>query len=149
MTELINKLKEVQANTFQMYAQAHGYHWNVEGILFKQLHAFFLEIYEDVFDAIDPISENLRKLDVYAPFGAAAWLRNATITINDLENLSPTQMLTELQQTNEMLINQLMTAFNLASAANQQGIANFLAERIDKHQFWRWQIRATLKKSVI
>lgn len=149
MTELINKLKEVQANTFQMYAQAHGYHWNVEGILFKQLHAFFLEIYEDVFDAIDPISENLRKLDVYAPFGAAAWLRNATITINDLENLSPTQMLTELQQTNEMLINLLLQTFTLADAANQQGIANFIAERIDKHQFWRWQIRATLTKSIV
>ena len=149
MTELITKLKELQANTFQMYAQAHGYHWNVEGMMFKELHAFFLEIYEDVFDAIDPIAENLRKLDVYAPFGAAAWLRNATVSINDLENLSAVQMLTELQQTNEMLINLLLQTFTLADAANQQGIANFIAERIDKHQFWRWQIKATLKKSIV
>ena len=70
MTELVDSLKKLQANAFQMYAQAHGYHWNVEGMLFKELHAFFLEIYEDVFDSIDPIAENLRKLDSTAPFGA-------------------------------------------------------------------------------
>ena len=149
MQELVDILKKLQANVFQMYAQSHGYHWNVEGMLFKELHAFFLEIYEDVFDAIDPIAENLRKLDTTAPFGAEAWMKNATISINDNETLSPVVMLTELQNTNEAIIAQLMDAFDIADKSRQQGIANFLAERIDKHQFWRWQIKSTLKKSVI
>lgn len=147
--ELANRLKTLQANVFQMYAQAHGYHWNVEGMLFKELHAFFLEIYEDVFDAIDPISENLRKLDTKAPFGAEAWSRNSTIGINDSETLDPVTMLNELQKTNEYIINQLMDTFDVADKERQQGVANFLAERIDKHQFWRWQIKATLTKVVI
>lgn len=149
MSELIIKLRQLQANAFQMYAQAHGYHWNVEGMLFKELHAFFLEIYEDVFGSIDPISENLRKLDSFAPFGAAEWHKNATVTINDAEQLDPITMLNELYKTNDYLIAELKDIFNAADSANEQGIANFIAERIDQHQFWRWQIKATLKKVVI
>lgn len=149
MSELIIKLRQLQANAFQMYAQAHGYHWNVEGMLFKELHAFFLEIYEDVFDSIDPISENLRKLDSFAPFGAAEWHKNATVTINDAEQLDPVTMLNELYKTNDYLITELKDIFNVANSADEQGIANFIAERIDQHQFWRWQIKATLKKVVI
>jgi len=149
MSDLSNNLKTLQANVFQMYAQAHGYHWNVEGMLFKELHAFFLEIYEDVFDSIDPISENIRKLDDTAPFGARSWLQNSTIDINDNEILSPVEMLNELYSTNEAIISQLKNIFKIADVSDEQGIANFIAERIDKHQFWRWQIKSTLKKSVI
>jgi starvation-inducible DNA-binding protein len=149
MSELATRLKTLQANVFQMYAQAHGYHWNVEGMLFKELHAFFLEIYEDVFGAIDPISENLRKLDDTAPFGAKNWLQNATVYINDNEVLSPVEMLNALASTNESIIAELKIIFKVADAADEQGIANFIAERIDQHQFWRWQIKSTLKKVVI
>ena len=50
---LVTCLKELQSMNMKMYAQSHGYHWNVEGRDFKQDHAFLLEIYEDVFDSID------------------------------------------------------------------------------------------------
>lgn len=32
-----------------------------------------------------------------------------------------------------------------ATDANEQGIANFLAERDDMHKKWRWQLEATTK----
>ncbi len=40
-TELVDKTKECLANTFVMYMKAHGYHWNVIGSDFPQLHGFF------------------------------------------------------------------------------------------------------------
>jgi starvation-inducible DNA-binding protein len=133
-----------------MYAQSHGYHWNVEGVMFKELHAFFLEIYEDVFGSIDTYSEWMRKLDSYAPFGAMAWSSNATILINDSLDLQPRQMLEELVKTNAAVIDTLNEVFKIANIKyNQQGLANFLAERIDQHQFWGWQLKASLKKAVI
>ena len=142
---LVNELKVLQANVFAMYSQAHGYHWNVEGELFKQMHAFFLEIYEDVYDQMDAISENIRKLGDKAPFGARVWAQNATISIDDSENLSDEQMLRALVSTNAALIEQLMHIFDVADSENEQGIANYIAERIDKHQFWNWQLTASLK----
>ena len=68
MIALINALKQYLANTIVYKSASHGYHWNVEGPLFTQYHAFFKEIYEDLDDTIDTISEWLRKFDVIAPY---------------------------------------------------------------------------------
>jgi len=150
MEDLLDKLKELQANIFQMYAQSHGYHWNVEGMVFKELHAFFLEIYEDVFDSIDTFAETIRKLDAYAPFGAVQMAQYATVTINDSLSLSPKEMISELIQTNDAVIKTLKETFQCAEVKyNEQGICNTLADRIDKHQFWGWQLRSSLKSVVI
>lgn len=146
---LVDELKVLQANVFAMYSQAHGYHWNVEGMLFKQLHAFFLEIYEDVYGAIDPISENIRKLGGKAPFGPNRWADAATININDSDELSSVEMLQELSKTNDALVVQLKHVFEVADDEDEQGVANFIAERIDQHQFWAWQLKASQKTTIV
>ena len=46
---------------------------------------------------------------------------------------------------NSNLINTLMKTFDLANKSNQQGIANFIAERIDMHQKWNWFLKASGK----
>ena len=69
MSDLINTLKELQSMVTKMYAQTHGYHWNIEGEDFPQYHKFFLKIYEDVYESIDTYAENVRKLGDKAPFG--------------------------------------------------------------------------------
>jgi starvation-inducible DNA-binding protein len=149
MSDLVEQLSALQANVVAMYAQSHGYHWNVKGMLFKQIHAFLLEIYEDVFDSIDPISENIRKLGGDAPFGLSTWNDRATVDVNENPNLSAIDMLTELASVNSVIIAQLKNVFRSANDADEQGVANFIAERIDKHQFWNWQIKATLQSTLV
>ena len=61
-------LKVLLADTVAMKFTAHGFHWNVEGPDFSEYHELFETIYVDVDSAIDPIAENIRKLDAYAPF---------------------------------------------------------------------------------
>ena len=67
MEKLIDQLKTILGTNFALYFKAHSYHWNVEGHLFPMYHKFFRKIYEDVYGAVDPLSEELRKLDAYAP----------------------------------------------------------------------------------
>ena len=107
MNELINMLKELQSMSMKMYAQSHGYHWNVEGRTFKQDHAFFLEIYEDVFDSVDPFAENIRKLGSKAPFGLNQLQQNSALRIEDSLDLSSDQMILELIKTNLQIIDKL------------------------------------------
>jgi starvation-inducible DNA-binding protein len=150
MEDLVDKLKELQSNAFQMYSQSHGYHWNVEGMIFKELHAFFLEIYEDVFDSVDTIAETIRKVGAYAPFGAVQMAQYATVAINDSLSLSPKEMVSELISTNDAVITTLKDVFQLANVKyDEQGICNMIAGRIEQHQFWGWQLRATLKSVVM
>ena len=147
--ELVNVLKELQSMAMKIYAQSHGYHWNIEGRDFKQDHAFLLKIYKDVFDSIDAYAENLRKIKAKSPFGLEQLQQNSALKINDSLDLTAEQMFTELSKTNLQIIDKLKDGFDVATEAREQGIANFLADRQDKHSFWQWQLTATLKPTIM
>jgi hypothetical protein len=149
MEALSNVLKELQSMAMKIYAQSHGYHWNTVGRMFKQDHAFLLEIYEDVFDSIDTYAENLRKIGVKAPFGLEQLQQNSALRVNDSLDLTAEQMFVELSKTNLQIIDKLKEGFDIATNAKENGIANFLADRQDKHAFWQWQLTATLKTNIM
>lgn len=144
MEELINSLKVLLADVVTFYFKAHGHHWNVEGDDFPQFHAFFGEIYEDAYGSIDPIAENIRKCGDYAPFRLERFIEYRTVVDT---NVTPEEvdMSTDLLLANTQVLATLYRAFAAATAANSQGIANFLAERIDQHEKWAWQLRAIVK----
>jgi starvation-inducible DNA-binding protein len=142
---LVSSLKELQSMAMKIYAQSHGYHWNVEGRDFKQDHAFLLEIYEDVFDSIDAYAENLRKLGAKSPFGLVQLQQNSALRIDDSLDLTSQEMFVELSKTNLQIIDKLKEGFDIATELKENGIANFLADRQDKHSFWQWQLTSTLK----
>lgn len=144
MKDLIKSLKTLMADVVTFYFMAHGYHWNVEGQDFSQYHALFAEIYEDAYGSIDPIAENIRKLDDYAPFSLQKFLDLRTIDFKDVSP-TPKAMASSLLKSNEVVIERLNESFKEATKADQQGIADFLAGRIDMHQKWSWQLRASIK----
>lgn len=142
--ELVKALKTAMANVVTFYFMAHGYHWNVEGQDFSQYHALFSDIYEDAYGSLDPLAENIRKLDDYAPFSLQKFIDLRTVDFKDVEP-TPKAMAKSLLKANETVLETLNDAFAAADKANQQGIANFLAERIDMHMKWAWQLRASTK----
>ena len=93
MDELITALKVYLANAYQMYTKAHGFHWNIEGRDFDQYHGFFSGIYEEVYDSVDAIAENIRKTNLaeYAPYGLATLAGLSTIpeTKADTTTIAP------------------------------------------------------------
>jgi len=144
---LIEELTELFADVVKFYLRAHGAHWNVTGLDFPQYHAFFEAIYDDVYGSVDPLAEILRKLGAPAPFrfaelDAASDLADATVG-QDARSLSA-----DLLAANAVVLDALIDSFECASELNQQGIANFLAERIDQHQKWQWQLSAALGTEV-
>lgn len=148
MDTLINMLKTWQANTVVFKSTAHGFHWNVEGPLFTQYHAFFKEIYEDVDDTIDTVSEWLRKFDIVAPYTLTDFVSNNNYGDVQLDSNSPVAMTRQLLAMNEKMISDIKVMFDEATLQKEQGLANFLAERQDKHEFWGWWLRASLKQTI-
>jgi starvation-inducible DNA-binding protein len=144
MEELINSLKVLMSDVVTFYFKAHGYHWNVEGDDFPQYHAFFEEIYEDVYGSIDPIAENIRKCGDYAPFRLERFIEYRTVSDT---NVTPEEvdMSTDLYNANNQVLASLYGTFAAASAQNRQGIMNFLADRIDQHEKWMWQLGVIIK----
>lgn len=145
MEQLIEKLRVLLGTVVAFKFKAHGYHWNVEGDDFPQYHEFFEEIYEDADGSIDPIAESLRKLNVYAPFKLTRFQELSMLPDTDVTS-DAEEMAADLLRANEMIVALLMDTFDVASAARQQGIANLIADRIDMHQKWSWQLRASTKE---
>jgi starvation-inducible DNA-binding protein len=148
MEILIQQLRLMQANSFIYYTKAHGYHWNVEGILFDQFHEMFSDIYEDAFSAVDTFAEWIRIFGEYAVFDVMSILSQSNIKYDDGITNNPIEMLTSLFNSNERIIEDLKVGFNYANSAGEQGVANFIADRLTAHEKWRWKLTATLKSIV-
>lgn len=144
-TGLAGQLAHLLGDAVTLKFITHGYHWNVMGSDFAEFHEFFGNIYEDVDGSIDPLAENLLKLGFDAPYFLSDFTEltclNGAPRITDGSSAAMLQSFLEL---NTSISKCLRTAFGEANASNEQGIANFLAERIDMHHKWEWQTKAFL-----
>ena len=144
MDELKLILKQAFASSFSFYLKTQFFHWNVEGPLFPQLHEFFGKIYEEVYGSIDKFAEEIRTLGTYTPGSLTRFSQLSAV--EDEERIPPAKdMLEILAQDNETVITALKSAYELAEAAGQHGLSDFLAERIDAHSKHAWMLRATLR----
>ena len=123
-------------DVFGFYTRAHEAHWNVAGSDFAEYHALFGEIYQDVWESVDEYAENIRKLGSLAP--------SLAVESRELLDVDPAVLAQQLLDANDILIPAIRGAFDIATAAGQQGVANFLAERQDAHQRISWQLRSSL-----
>ena len=140
---LIGSLYTLLSETTAFYLKAHGAHWNVVGDDFPTYHELFEEIYEDAHASLDPIAESLRKLNSPAP-AELKDLASMASGRTEAESYEAEDLARDLYAANEKLIENIMVAFKAATDLNQQGIANFLAERQDMHQKWSWQLRSSI-----
>ena len=147
MEKLQQALKIAFASEFTYYLKSHNFHWNVEGMFFKQLHDLFGDIYEEVHGNIDDFAENIRKTNTYTPGSLEKFSMLSRV---DDENgvLDAKSMVAELLQDSEKMIQIFKATFKIADELNEQGLADFIAGRIDAHQKHAWMLRSTLKTSV-
>lgn len=141
---LADQLKVYLATNTSFYLKAHGFHWNVTGPNFPQYHALLDMIYTDAYGAIDTIAEYIRSLDEFAP---ASFARYTELTkIEDQVKIPKAElMIKELLSDNDMIIDMLKQLFKVANDAEENGIANFIADRQSQHGKWHWQLKATLE----
>jgi starvation-inducible DNA-binding protein len=146
MEELTTAIKVLLANATVMYYKTHQFHWNVEGILFTQYHAFFEEMYLDVYNSIDPTAEFLRKFDEYAPVSIDELYKYKTIEEESERKILLSDILASLIAANQEVLNSLNKVFDIANKQKQQGVCNFVADRIDTHQKHGWWLKSSAKK---
>ena len=145
MENLTAALNIAVANTFVMYFKAHTYHWNVEGSDFPQYHGFLGDLYEELHDAVDPLSERLRVIGQYAPPSLKDLLESTTIEEDSDKPRNAREMFTNLLEANNEVVDSLNKVFELATSAKKQGIANFAADRLDIHAKHEWFLKSLLK----
>jgi starvation-inducible DNA-binding protein len=143
MDKLQNALKIAFASEFSFFIKAQNFHWNVTGPLFPQLHDLFGNIYEEVYGNIDPFAENIRKVGSFVPASYAKFSMLTQID-DELDILDDSGMLQELLLDSEKMVKLLKACFDLSTQLGEEGLADFLAGRMDAHRKHSWMLRATL-----
>ena len=141
--DLAAALEQILAESVAFAFKAQGYHWNVKGHNFAEYHELFGEIYGDVNGAVDGIAENMLKLGYDAPFNLGQFASQNTIGNGGVKEASCQAMAYDLYVANDQIVNMLKMVFEIADTVNEQGIADFIAGRIDTHQKWGWQLSAS------
>lgn len=144
MEEVTNQLKIAFADTYAFYVKAQNYHWNVEGPMFAMYHDFFGKIYEEVGGAIDQFAEEIRAQNSYAPASFGRFKELSSIE-DEVLIIKPEMMVANLFADNARVTASLQAARDVADKYNQNGLVNFIEERLDQHNKHAWMLRASMK----
>ena len=141
---LADDLKTLLATQYALSIKAQNFHWNVEGPDFAQYHDFFANFYEEVYGAVDKIAEYIRTLQEYSP-GSFERFQELSIIQGQTKIPRARLMIEELLADNGAVTDLLNQTFASAEQENNQGIANFIAERLDAQAKHGWMLRSFLK----
>ena len=141
---LADLLKTYLASTFAYYLKAHMFHWNVEGPDFGELHGFFAQIYEDAFDAVDPIAEFIRTSEEYAP-GSLTRFHELSQIQDQVKVPRARLMLQELLADTQTMKDLSKQVFDVSTQEGRDDVANFAADRLSAHGKYMWQLKSYLK----
>jgi starvation-inducible DNA-binding protein len=141
---LSDLLKTYLASTFAYYLKAHMFHWNVEGPDFGQLHKFLSKVYEDAFDAVDPIAEYIRTENEYTP-GSLTRFQELSQIQDQTKVPRARLMLEELLADTQTMLDMSKQVFDAATEAGREDIADFAANRQGAHGKYMWMMKSYLK----
>ena len=131
------------ADTYTLYLKTHGYHWNVEGPHFQQLHALFMEQYTEMWTASDELAERIRALGFYAPGSYSQMAKLASLTEEDDSPPDWKTMVETLAKGHEQVAKTAREVLRTAEAAGDDATADVVAPRVTLHEKTAWMLRAT------
>lgn len=135
-------LSRLLADTYTLYLKTHGYHWNVEGPHFQQLHIQFMDQYTEMWTAVDDLAERIRALGHKAPGSYAQFVKLATIKEEDGEP-SWQDMVRNLAQGHEQVARTAREVLRIAEDISDDATGDVVAPRITLHEKTAWMLRAT------
>ena len=139
---LAEALRRTLADTYALYGKTHGYHWNVVGPQFPQLHELFSQQYTEMWTALDELAERIRALGEYAPQGFGAVANLSGINGGD-PSFDAHAMVEDLLRGQELTIATLREALAAAEVANDPVTEGLLTNRLAAHEKQAWMLRAT------
>ena len=136
-------LKVLLGETYALYVKTHGYHWNVTGPRFNQLHAMFQEQYNELWLALDVIAERIRALGHFAPGSSAEMLEEATIKA-DTGIPGAEEMIANLAHGHEAVAKAAKAGIKIAGEAEDEVTVDLFVQRATVSEKTAWMLRSSL-----
>ena len=142
--ELNKILNQLLADYEVFYQNLRGFHWNIKGREFFELHTKFEEFYDDAFIKIDEIAERILTLEgeplhTYTDYLKISNIKEAKNVTNGVEGV---KIIVDNFST---LISTEREILDLAGDANDEGTVSLMSDYISQAEKTLWMLNSYLK----
>jgi starvation-inducible DNA-binding protein len=142
--EMAVKLNQLLSNFQLFYINARGFHWNIKGDKFFELHVKFEELYTDALVKIDEVAERILTLGHKPLHSFSDYLKNATI--REVTNISDgDKAVEEVLAGFKTLLTNERELLQLSASADDEGTNSMMSDYIREQEKSVWMYSAYLK----
>lgn len=142
--QLAEQLNQLLANYQVFYINARGFHWNITGDKFFELHAKFEELYNDLLVKVDEVAERILTLG-YTPLHTFSGYIQAS-TIKEVKNISDgKKAMQNILDGFSRIIALEREILELAADAGDEGTNALMSDYIREQEKLVWMYSAYLK----
>ena len=142
---LSEKLTELLANYSIFYQNTRGYHWNIQGEKFFELHVKFEELYNDIFLKIDEIAERILTLG-YTPIHNYSDYKKISKIAESKETNDGKKAVADILNSLSVVLLLQRKILAIAAVANDEGTNALMSDYIRMQEKLVWMYSAYLKK---
>lgn len=143
---LSSKLNQLLAEYQVFYMNVRGFHWNIKGDKFFELHLKFEELYNDLILKIDEIAERILTLGHTPVHSYSEYLKAASIQEKMLITNGTQAVNSILEAFQVILINQRELLL-LSADANDEGTNSLMSDYIKQQEKLVWMYSAYLNNN--
>lgn len=139
--ELAKKLNDLLANYQVFYMNVRGFHWNIQGKKFFELHLKFEELYNDLLIKVDEIAERVLTLGQMPVHAYSDYLSHSKI--KEAKNISDANnSVNSLLSGFEILISKQRDLLDLSDEAGDEGTNALMSDYIREQEKLVWMYSA-------
>lgn len=143
--ELAIMLNNLLADYSIFYQNVRGYHWNVKGEKFFELHLKFEELYNDLFIKIDEVAERTLTLGHTPKHQFTDYLKNSDIKENT-EVTDGKKAVEDILETFKKLLTKQRQILAFSGDLNDEGTNAQMSDYIREQEKLVWMYSAYLNK---
>jgi starvation-inducible DNA-binding protein len=128
----------IVADSFALYVKTKNFHWHMSGPNFRDFHVMLDEQGEQVYAAIDPLAERVRKLGGTTIRSISHISELQTIKDNNADTVGPLAMLVELMNDNKNVAKRMREAHGVCDDHDDVATASLLEVYIDETERRTW-----------
>ncbi|MFV0574610.1 MAG: Dps family protein [Vibrio sp.] len=141
---LAEDLNKLLADYQILYTNVRGYHWNIKGRDFFELHVKFEEIYNDLVLKVDEIAERILTLGSTPLHGFSRYLE-----VSDLEETlnvtQGTEAVANILSAYQVLLKKQRLIVKTAAEVDDEGTLTLLTDYISQQEKECWMLNAYLQ----
>jgi starvation-inducible DNA-binding protein len=136
--KIVSALNGLVADAFVLYVKTKNFHWHVSGPHFRDYHVMLDEQADQIFAAIDPLAERVRKIGGTTLRSIGHIAKLASLKDSNTERVPPLDMIKDLLSDNKAVAKAMREAHSLCDDNEDAATASLLEIYIDETERRTW-----------